>query len=112
MTKNEIIRELRSCRVDCIEHLFIVYHNRQTPRFTINYVFVYENTLDHVSTFDERRELARVLLSIYRLRGFVDCIRLAYRDFDGSVVDLFYDSNASYVHTVSDFIKTIKTIKK
>lgn len=112
MTKNEIIRELRSCRVDCIEHLFIVYHNRQSPRFTVKYVFLYENISDHVSTYPERRELARVLLSIYRLRGCVDCMRLAYRDYDGSVVDLFYDSNASYVHSVSDFIKTIKPIKK
>ncbi len=39
MTKNEIIRELRSCRVDYIEHLFIVYHNRQSPRSTVKYVF-------------------------------------------------------------------------
>jgi hypothetical protein len=111
MTKNEIIRELRSCRVDHIEHLFIVYHNRQSPRFTVKYVFSYENTSDRVSTYGERRELGRVLLSIYRLRGCVDCMRLAYRDYDGSIVDLFYDSNesnASYVHSVSDFIKIIK----
>lgn len=105
MTKNEIIRELRNCRVDFIERLFIVYHNGSTP---CKYVFEYENTLNNISTYDERRELARVLLSIYRLRRYVDHLHLVYSDCNGNAFEHIYDSVGHYVFSVSDFIKTIK----
>lgn len=107
MTKNEIIRELVKSNLATIGRLFIVYHNRET---NVTYTFVYEDTLSHGATCEERRELARVVLSLYRLRRFVQCLRVVYwiRNSDGDWAERYYDSCAHYVYSVSDFIKTIK----
>ncbi len=107
MTKNEIIRELVKSNLATIGRLFIVYHNRET---NVTYTFDYEDTLSHGATYEERRELARVVLSLYRLRRFVQCLRVVYwvRNSDGDWSERYYDFCTRHVHSISDFINTIK----
>lgn len=107
MTKNEIIRELAQSNLNTIGRLFIVYHNNET---NVTYTFAYEDTLSHGATYEQRKELARVVLSLYRLRRFVQCLRVVYwiRNSDCDWVERYYDSCAHYVYSISDFIKTIK----
>lgn len=107
MTKNEIIRELTKSNLSAIGRLFIVYHNKDS---NVTYTFAYEDTLSHGATYEQRRELARVILSLYRLRRHVQCLRVVYwiRNSDNDFVERYYDSCARYVYSVSDFIKTIK----
>lgn len=109
MTKNEIIRELSKFNPRLIGSLFIVYHNKQA---NVRYTFTYEDTLSHISTQEEVRELARVLLSLYKLRRYVECVRVVYliRTSESAWLERYYDSS-NYVYSISDFIKTIKTIK-
>ena len=106
MTKNEIIRELTKLNPSLIGRLFIVYHNRSS---NVRYTFTYENTLSHISTHDEVKELARVLLSLYKLRRYVECIRVVYwvRTSENEWLERYYKSS-NYVYSISDFIKTIK----
>lgn len=104
MTKNEIIRELCNSNARCIESLFIIYHNRVSGD---RYVFDYKRSFN--SSLDSCRELARVLLSLYKLRKYVVGINVVYfcEDFvDGPVHRAW--SSFNYVDSVSDFIKTIK----
>lgn len=106
MTKNEIIRELTNCNARCIESLSIIYHNRVSGD---RYVFCYKRSFD--SSLDLFRELAKVLLSLYKLRKYVIAINVVYSclDFDfvdGPVCRAWCSCN--YVHSISDFIKTIK----
>lgn len=106
MTKNEIIRELCNCNARCIERLSIVYHNRASGDI---YVFDYKRSCD--SSLDLCRELARVLLSLYKLRKYVVSIRVVYSCLDfleGPIRRCYSYYNYNYVDTVSDFIKTIK----
>ena len=107
MTKNEIIRELLRFNPALIARLFIVYHNTST---NVKYTFTYESTLAHASTYDERKELARVLLSLYKLRRHIKCIRVVYwvRTSEDDLLERYYDSCSNYVYSISDFIKTIK----
>lgn len=104
MTKNEIIRELSKCNPNSISYLCVVYHN---PSARVDYVFAYNNSF--LDTLELRRELARLILSLYRLRKYIVSIRVVYykptpqSDF----VNRFFDS-VDYVYTISDFIKTIK----
>lgn len=107
MTKNEIIRELSKRNPSLIGRLFIVYHNRSS---NVRYTFTYEDTLSHISTHDEVKELARVLLSLYKLRRHIECIRVVYwiRNSENDWLERYYDSCSNYVYTISDFIKTIK----
>lgn len=107
MTKNEIIRELSKFNPSLIGRLFIVYHNRSS---NVRYTFAYEDTLSHISTHEEVKELTRVLLSLYRLRRHVECIRVVYwvRTSENDWLERYYDSCPNYVYTISDFIKTIK----
>lgn len=104
MTKNEIIRELRRCNPQNIQYLSVAYHNRKTDT---TYVFAYQYS---VSTSSEsRRELFRVLASLYKLRSYVDSIDVVYFPIgDDDVLHRFYDSCNDYVYSISDFIKTIK----
>lgn len=106
MTKNEIIRELSKFNPSLIGRLFIVYHNKKA---NVRYTFTYEDTLSHISTHDEVRELARVLLSLYKLRRYVECIRVVYwvRTSESDWLERYYESS-NYVYSISDFIKTIK----
>lgn len=104
MTKNEIIRELCNSNARCIESLSIIYHNRVSG---CRYVFDYRRSCN--SSLDSLRELAKVLLSLYKLRKYVVAINVVYfcSDFvDGPVRRVW--SFFNYVHSVSDFIKTIK----
>lgn len=107
MTKNEIIRELSKFNPTLIARLFIVYHNRSS---NVRYTFTYENALSHISTHEEVKELARVLLSLYKLRRHVECLRVVYwvRTSENDWLERYYDSCPNYVYTISDFIKTIK----
>lgn len=104
MTKNEIISELTKRNPRDIERLRIVYHNRET---NVKYVYVY----DAASSFhiESRKELGRVLLSLYKLRKYVECIHVIYfPSADVDYFDRYYDFCQCYVHSVVDFIKTIK----
>lgn len=107
MTKNEIIRELSKRNPALIGRLFIVYHNRSA---NVRYTFTYENTFSHISTHDEVKELARVLLSLHKLRRHIECVRVVYfiRTSENDWLERYYDSCSNYVYTISDFIKTIK----
>ena len=107
MTKNEIIRELSKFNPSLIGRLFIVYHNRSS---NVRYSFSYEDTLSHISTQDEVKELTRVLLSLYRLRRHIECLRVVYwvRTSENDWLERHYDSHPNYVYSISDFIKTIK----
>lgn len=104
MTKNEIIRELVKSNLNSILCLCVVYHNTST---NTSYVYSYNN-----SSFDNaklRRELSRVILSLYMLRKYIIGIRVVYYGptLESDFVNRFYDSS-NYVYSVSDFIKTIK----
>lgn len=104
MTKNEIIRELCNCNPRCIESLAIVYHNRVSGD---RYVFDYKRSPD--ISLDSCSELSRVLFSLYKLRKYVVSINVFYfclDFFEGPVRRVW--SSCNYVHSVTDFIKTIK----
>ena len=110
MTKNEIIRELAKISPRLIKRLSIVYHNRGAD---VKYFFCYEYTT-HAS-HELIRELARVVLSLWKLRKFVVAINVEYFPFDGDDYGedygkcIFRSFQASqYVLSVSEFIKTIK----
>ena len=106
MTKNEIIRELSKFNPSLIGRLFIAYHNKKS---NIRYTFTYEDTLSHISTQAERKELVRVLLSLYKLRHHIECLRVVYlvRTSEGDWLERYYESS-KYVYSISDFIKSIK----
>lgn len=106
MTKNEIIRELSKFNPCFICRLFIAYHNKKS---NIRFTFTYEDTLSHSSTQAERKELVRVLLSLYKLRHYIECLRVVYwvRTSEGDWLERYYES-FNYVYSISDFIKSIK----
>lgn len=109
MTKNQIIRELIKSNPRDIQSLAIVYHNK---RLGIKYPYVYEYT-PHLS-LEARREFAKVLLSLYRLRSFVDSIAVSYfslLDDDGRVCRS-YDSCNAFVYGISEFIECVQPLKK
>lgn len=107
MTKKQIIRELSKFNPFLIGRLFIVYHNRSS---NVRYVFAYEHTLSSISTHDDVKELTRVLLSLYRLRRHIECLRVVYwvRTSENDWLERYYDSCPNYVYSISDFIRTIK----
>lgn len=114
MTKNEkinksikydIIRELRRCNPDNIKSLNIIYYNSAAR---VRYCYSYEYT-SHVST-EVLRELARVLLSLWKLRKYVDFISVDYFPFpddDSECVKRFYNE-INFTLSISNFIKSIK----
>lgn len=109
MTKNEIIRELLKINPNLIARLFIVYHNSSA---NVRYTFTYEKALVHNSsrTHEEVKELARVLLSLYKLRRHIKCLRVVYwvPASKNDWLERYYDSCPNSVYSISDFIKTIK----
>lgn len=109
MTKNEIIRELTHSNPHDVQTLVIIYHNK---RLGIKYPYIYECT-SHL-TLEERRELARVLLTLYKLRSFVTSISVTYFPlFDGDKpVHRSYDSCNAFVYGISEFIECVQTLKK
>lgn len=109
MTKNQIIRELIKSNPRDIQSLAIIYHNK---RLGIKYVYVYEYT-SHLSP-EARRELISVLLTLYKIRSFVDSIAVTYfslSDDDGPVCR-FYDSCNAFVYGISEFIECVQPLKK
>lgn len=104
MTKNEIIRELVKINPRFIKRLGIIYHNQTAD---VKHIFIYEYTT-HVS-HEVLRELARVVLSLWKLRKFVMDISVEYFPFEDDGVCVYRSFHVSqYVTSVSDFIKTIK----
>lgn len=106
MTKNEIIRELSKCNPCRIRSLFVVYHN---PTTRVRYSFSYENDpslgLVPLST---QRELAKVILSAYKLRKYIKFISVAYFSSANGESCIRSFSDYFFVPTISDFIKSIK----
>ena len=109
MTKNEIIRELIQSNPRDVQTLAIIYHNK---RLGIKYPYIYEYT-SHL-TLEARREFARVLMSLYKLRSFVTSISVTYFPLsDGdSPVNRSYDSCNAFVYGISDFIECVQPLKK
>lgn len=109
MNKNEIIRELLRFNPALIARLFIVYHN--TPS-NVRYTFTYEKALTYNSanSHEKLKELARVLLSLYKLRRHIKCLRVVYwvPTSENDWLERHYDSCSNHVYSVSDFIKAIK----
>ena len=101
MTKNEIIRELSKCNPQLIRRLSIIYHNS-----VANVRYVYDYEFMALSSSESRRELAKVLLSLYKLRKYVVYLDVCYFAQEGTIVRNFRDFR--YVSSISDFIKTIK----
>ena len=105
MTKIEIIRELRRCNPENIKSLTIIYYNSSSR---VRYAYDYQFT-SHLS-LDARRELAKVLLSLYKLRNYVNFIRVEYFPFsddDTECVKRFYNE-INFTLNISNFIKSIK----
>lgn len=104
MTKIEIIRELRRCNPENIKKLSVIYFNRVSR---VRYMYDFQFT-SHLS-LDARRELAKVILSLYKLREYVQVIRVEYFPVgDDDETTYRYFSDLRYVYSVSDFIKSIK----
>lgn len=101
MTKNEIIRELSKCNPSNIKSLYVIYHNKPNVKFTFSYEYN-----SSVSVYS-RRELAKVILSIYKLRSYVSSILIVYFSKTGGCLTRTYDSCVR-PQSISDFIKTIK----
>lgn len=108
MTKSEIIRELSKINPCFIRRLDIIYHNRCA---NVKYVFSYKYAA--FGSDESLRELARVILSLWKLRRFIVSLGVEYfpfddygKDYGECIVRTFQSSQ--YVHSVVDFIKTIK----
>lgn len=109
MTKVDIIRELTRSRLKFVKSLDIIYNIHSS---NVRYVYSYEYTTH--SSLDARRELAMVVFSLFKLRKYVECIRVVYFPFDGENDECImkYAADVHYVQSISDFINHIKPIKK
>lgn len=109
MTKIEIIRELSRVRFKFVKSLDVIFH---APSTNARYVYSYEYT-SHQS-LESRREFEMVVSSLYKLRKYVDCIRVVYFPFDDENEEsiMRYSSDVHYVHSIQDFIQHIKPVKK
>lgn len=106
MTKNEIIRELSKCKFSRVRTLFVVYYNPVTHS---RYSFSYENYPSFgLAPLSVRRELAKVVLSAYKLRKYIKVISVSYFSSANGESCIRYYSDYCIVPTISDFIKTIK----
>lgn len=111
MTKNEVIRELSKCESRYVRRLTIVYHNQLS---SVVYTFGYENSPYYEASDDEKKELVRVLISLYKMRHYISDIHAVYyvRNSDGYFVKRVFNFTSEnclqYVYRISDFIKTIK----
>lgn len=103
--KHDIIRELRRCNPENIKSLNVIYYNSDAR---VRYCFNYEYT-SHASK-EVLREFARVILSLWKLRSYVEFISVNYFPFcddDSECVKRFY-SEINFTLSVSDFINSIK----
>lgn len=109
MTKIEIIRELSRIRFKFVKSLYVIYHS---PSTNARYVYSYEYT-SHLS-LESRREFDMVVSSLYKLRKYIESIRVVYFPFDEENEDpvICYSTDVLYVHSIQDFIKHIKPVKK
>ena len=106
MTKNEIIRELSKCNLSRVRTLFVVYHN---PVTQIRYSFSYENEPSlGLVPLSVRRELAKVVLSAYKLRKYIKVISVSYFSSANDESCIRYHSDYCLVPTISDFVKSLK----
>ena len=106
MTKNEIIRELSKCNPCRIRSLFVVYYN---PTTRVMYSFSYENDPSlGLVPLAIQRELAKVVLSAYRLRKYIKVISVAYFFSASGESCIRHHSDYCLVPSISDFIKSIK----
>lgn len=106
MTKNEIIRELSKCDLSCVRTLFVVYHNPVTHvRYSFSYEYDHSLALPPLSV---RREMARVVLSAYKLRKYIKVISVVYFSSANGESCIRYYSDYCFVPTISDFVKSIK----
>lgn len=107
MTKNEIIRELSKCESRYVRRLTIVYHNVDS---NVIYTFCYENSPHYKASDAEKSELSRVLMSLYKMRGYIKDIHAVYytRDSDGYFTKRIGHYTSAdclqYVFSISDFI--------
>lgn len=101
MNKNEIIRGLQKLSPYCIKCLDIVYH-KMTSRGSYYYRYNYSAMSEFFST-----PLCEVLLSLYKLRGYVRSIHLVYYDKQGQMQQLDYMvKDFVECDTLSDFINS------
>lgn len=101
MTKNEILKELSKCDPSNIKSLYVIYHNKPNVKFTFSYEYTFSLSLDI------RRELVKVILSIYNLRSYVSSILVVYFSKNGGCLTRTYDSCVC-PQSISDFVKTIE----
>lgn len=101
MTKNEIIRCLQKLSPYCIKCLNIVYH-KTTSRGSYYYRYNYS-----AMAYFSDVPLCEVLLSLYKLRGYVCSIHLVYYDKQGQMQQIDYMVK-DFVDcgTLSDFINS------
>lgn len=101
MKKNEIIRGLQKLSPYCIKSLDIVYH-KMTSSGSYYYLYNYSSKSEFFST-----PLVEVLLSLYKLRGYVRVIHLVYFDKQGQMQQIDYKvRNFVGCLTLSDFINS------
>lgn len=101
MKKNEIIRVLQKLPPCCIKSLDIVYH-KMTSNGSYYYLYNYSSMSEFFST-----PLVEVLLSLYKLRGYVRVIHLVYFDMQGQKQQIDYNvRNFVGCRTLSDFINS------
>lgn len=101
MTKSNIIRFLQKLSPYSIKSLDIVYH-KMTCSGSYYYLYNYSSNSEFFST-----PLVEVLLSLYRLRGYVRVLNLVYFDKQGQMQQLNYKvKDFVGCATLSDFINS------
>lgn len=101
MNKNEIIRGLQKLSPYRIKCLDIVYH-----KMTNSGSYYYRYNYSAMAQFTDV-PLCEVLLSLYKLRGYVRAIHLCYFDKQGQMQQIDYMVEAFVdCETLSDFINS------
>lgn len=101
MTKNEIIRVLQLLNPSRIKSLDIIYH-KMTSCGSYYYLYNYSAMSEFFST-----PLVEILMSLYKLRGYVRLIHLVYFDDQGQMQQIDYKvKNFVGCATLSDFINS------
>ena len=101
MTKNEIIKLLQKLSPYCIKSLDIVYH-KMTNCGSYYYLYNYSAMAQFTDV-----PLCEVLLSLYKLRGYVRVVHLVYFDKQGQMQQIDYKvKNFVNCGTLSNFINS------
>lgn len=102
MTKSNIIRFLQKLAPCRIKYLDIVYH-KMTNCGSYYYRYQYSAT----SPVRCETPLVEVLLSLYKLRGYIRAIHFVYYDNQGQKQLMDYVvKDFVYLNTLSDFINS------